>query len=419
MTISPLDHVFAGHLGACYFSEESGMGTLGTERRAWPVADTIEVMPTQESVDVKTLSPRAHDAETPMQGNKGGTLKLSYYLQPPATVNATGATPDTSSTNPLRIPLKVLFGGESVAAGSTVATGTSASEITVASGHGARMTAGQIIAVETDGSYGFELAQVRSRATDDLTLYPHLSGTPTSAKAVTNLNTYYPTSANSLSMSVALSSLNTDRQVCMRGCTGSAALKFERNALAVMDLSLNAATFDGPSALGYAITRSEDTLAAPLAVRNSICWLQATSTTTRVNTAVDSVAITLNFGNVHLTSLTGTLEGKRAVHRGEGLTESFAKIELVLPDNTDVFTWYAAQTELNFTFVVKVDTSSGRRFVAVMAPQCVIDAYPEIQKGEGNLTKVKVSLRAKVSEQCSGTITTAELASAPFLLALG
>ena len=395
------------------------MGTLGTERRAWPVADTVEVMPTQESVDVKTLSPRAHDAETPMQGNKGGTLKLSYYLQPPATVNATGATPDTSSTNPLRIPLKVLFGGESVAAGSTVATGTSASEITVASGHGARMTAGQIIAVETDGSYGFELAQVRSRATDDLTLYPHLSGTPATSQAVTNLNTYYPTSSNTASMSVALSSLNTDRQVCMRGCTGSAALKFERNALAVMDLSLNAATFDGPSALGYAITRSEDTLAAPLAVRNSICWLQATSTTTRVNTAVDSVAITLNFGNVHLTSLTGTLEGKRAVHRGEGLTESFAKIELVLPDNTDVFTWYAAQTELNFTFIVKVDTASGRRFVAVMAPQCVIDAYPEIQKGEGNLTKVKVSLRAKVSEQCSGTITTAELASAPFLLALG
>ena len=186
-----------------------------------------------------------------------------------------------------------------------------------------------------------------------------------------------------------------------------------------MDLTLNAATFDGPSALGYSVARVEDTMAAPLAVRNSICWLQATSTTTRVNTAVDSLAITLNFGNVHLTSLTGTLEGKRAVHRGEGLTDAFAKIELTMPDNTDVFTWYAAQTELNFTFIVKVDTATGRRFVAVMAPQCVIDAYPEIMKGEGNLTKVKVSLRAKVSEQCSGTITTAELASAPFLLALG
>jgi hypothetical protein len=122
MTISPLDHVFFGHLGACYFSEESGMGTLGTERRAWPVADTVEAVPTQESVDNKSLSSRAHDAETPLQGDKGGTVKLSYYLQPPATVNATGATPDTSSTNPLRIPLKVLFGGESVAAGSTVAT---------------------------------------------------------------------------------------------------------------------------------------------------------------------------------------------------------------------------------------------------------------------------------------------------------
>jgi hypothetical protein len=185
-----------------------------------------------------------------------------------------------------------------------------------------------------------------------------------------------------------------------------------------MDVNLTAATFSGPSSLSYAVTRSEDTLAAPLAVRNSICWLQATSTTTRVNTAVDSVSIALNFGNVHLTSLTGTLEGKRAVHRGENLIETFAKIELVLPDNTDVFTWYAAQTELNFTFIVKVDPSAGgRRFVVVSAPQCVIDAYPEVMKGEGQLTKVKVSLRAKISEQCTGTAT--EMSEAPFLLALG
>lgn len=418
MSISPLDHIHHGHIGAFYVSQESGMGTLGTEYRAWPVADSVEVVPTQESVDAKTLSPRVFDAETPLQGNKGGTAKFSYYLQPPATVNATGATPDATSTNPLRIILKTLFGGESVAAGSTVATGTSASAITVASGHGSRMPIGQMIAVETDSSYGFEVAQVRSRSTDDITLYPYLSATPATSQAISNLNTYYPTSANSLSMSVGVSSLNTSRQYTMLGCTGSAALKFERNALAVMDVNLTAATFSGPSSLSYAVTRSEDTLAAPLAVRNSICWLQATTTTTRVNTAVDSVSIALNFGNMHLTSLTGTLEGKRAVHRGENLIETFAKIELTLPDNTDVFTWYAAQTELNFTFIVKVDPSAGgRRFVVVSAPQCVIDAYPEVMKGEGQLTKVKVSLRAKISEQCTGTAT--EMSEAPFLLALG
>jgi hypothetical protein len=40
-------------------------------------------------------------------------------------------------------------------------------------------------------------------------------------------------------------------------------------------------------------------------------------------------------------------------------------------------------------------------------------------KGEGNLTKLKVVLRAKISEQCSGTLNNEELAQAPFILALG
>lgn len=419
MTITAIDHIHGGHVGAAFVSEEGSLCATGTERRCWPVADTVEIVPAQASVDVKSLSAKVFDAESPVQGDKSVSVKLSYYLQPPSTVNTTGATPDTDAANPLRVLLRCIFGGESCTAGSTVVTGTSDTAITVDAGHGARLHAGKLCAVSTDDTYGLELCQVRSRATDDLSLYPALSGTPATGRTVVALNCYYPTQTNSRSMSVALAGLNTSRQVRARGCTGKMSLKFEKNALAVADFELMGATFDGPDSLSLSTTRVEDTAFQPLSVRNAICWLQATSTTTRVNTPIDALAIELNFGNMHLTSLTGTTEGKRAVHRGENLIDTFAKITATMPDNADVYTWHEAGTELCFAFICKVDTSSGRRFVAVLVPQCVIEAKPEPLKGEGQLQKVKVTIRAKVSEQCTGTFDTADMAIAPFLLGLG
>jgi hypothetical protein len=420
MSTTPLDHTAFEHLGAAYVSEESAFGTTGTERRAAPVGDTVTTKASQVMVDAMQLSPIPFDARTPMPGDKSGEVGFSYYLQPPATLLTEAGTLPTDETMPGRIPLRCIFGGESIPdLGTQAASPTSATAITVDSGDGVDFPAGQIVAVYTNGTVGLEVAQVRSRSTDDLTLYPALSATPASNADVVQMVCYYPTRTNSKSMSVAFSGRNTDRQYRFNGCTGTATLKFERNAMAMAEFNLQAATHAGPEALSLSVARSEDPAAAPLAVRNSICWLQACATTTRVDTAVDAVEIALNFGNIHLTSLTGTLEGKRAVHRGEGLTQSFATITLTMPDNADVFTWYAAQTELNFTFIVRAGTAAARRHVIVMAPQCVIESIPERMKGEGNLTKLRVVLRAKVSEQCSGTLNNEELAQAPFILALG
>lgn len=419
MSTTPLDHTAFEHLGAAYLSEESAFGTTGTERRAAFVGDTVTTKSTQVMVDAKKLSPVPYDAVTPLQGDKGGEVGFSYYLQPPATLlDETGTLP-TDATMPGMIPLRCVFGGESIPdVGTQAATPTSSTAFTVDSGDGADFPAGQIVAV-ANSTNGLEVAQVRSRATDDLTVYPALTGTPASNADVVQMVCYYPTRTNSRSMSVAFSGRNTSRQYRYNGCTGTAVLKFERDALAVAEFSLQAATHAGPSSLSLAVTRSEDPAGAPLAVRNSICWLQACATTTRVDTAVDAVEVALNFGNIHLTSLTGTLEGKRAVHRGEGLTETFATITLTMPDNADVFTWYDAGTELNFTWIVRAGTAAARRHVVVMAPQCVIESIPERMKGEGNLTKLKVTLRAKVSEQCTGSLDNEELAQAPFVLALG
>jgi hypothetical protein len=420
MATTPLDHIHHGHLGAVYVSEESSFCTTGTERRCWPVADSVDVQTTQTSVPVTTLGPIPFDPETPIAGLKGATAKLGYYLQPSATVNTAGATPDTDADAPLRVLLRGVFGGESVTPGSTVASAASGSSLSVDTGHGARLHAGKLVAVDTDATYGLEVAQVRSRSTDALTLYPALSATPAGSQSVVSINTYYPTRSHSRSLSVAVSGQNTDRQVRVNGCTGSMAIELQRDALAMATFDLVGATWTGPSALSLAVTRVEDTMANPIAVRNAIVLLQPVATTTRVNTAVDSVSLALNFGNVHLTSLTGTTEGKRAVHRGENLIGPFATAELVMPDCADVYTWYEGQSELSLFVIVKVDVSASvRRFVVAHLPQCIITQRPAVSKGEGQLTKLTVSLAAKTSEQCSGTLDTEEMAMAPFLLGLG
>jgi hypothetical protein len=419
MSTTTIDRIYPGHLGTVHVSEESSFCTTGTERRCWPVTDSVEGVPTQEQIAVQSLDPFPFDPEDPIQGDKGGTVKLAYYLQPASTVLDAGATTPTDAQAPLRVLLRCLFGGESIAAGSDVATGTSSHEVTVTSGEGDRLPAGQLCAVDTDATYGLEVCQVRSRATNDLTLYPYLSATPATGRDIINLITYYPTRSNTKSLSVGITGTNTSRQWRFNGCTGGMTIKLERNALAVAEFDLKAATHTGPGSLSLATTRTADSMAEPLAVRNSICILQACSTTTRVNTAVEKFSATLNFGMSHLTGLTGVTEGKRGTFRSEGLPEAFAKYELEMPDNADVYTWYSDRTQLSLFFIVKVDTASGRRFVVVHSPQCVISEKPVEMKGEGNLAKVKVSLFAKLSDQCTGTLDNAELATAPFLLGIG
>jgi hypothetical protein len=226
--------------------------------RCHPIADSLEATPTQETVDVHTLSPIAFDAETPVAGDKGGTLKVGYYLAPAANALLSGVTPPTDAEMPLRPFLRCLFGGESCLAGSDVATGTSATSIDVTTGHGSRFLPGQLFAVSTDDTVGFEVVQSRSRSTDTVTMYPALSDTPATGRDVMNLVTYYLTNANSRSLSIAVSpGGNANRQWRFRGCTGGVALKFEKGQLASTEFNLTAATHDGPDALGGSARRPD------------------------------------------------------------------------------------------------------------------------------------------------------------------
>lgn len=418
--MASVDIIHGTHLGAVVISEESSFGTTGTERRAFPVGDTLDVDVQQAVVEAPTLKIRPFDPNAPVRGNKTCTAKVGYYLQPATTVLTAGATADTDAAAPLRILMRCILGGESVFAGSDVAAASSSSAFDVTAGHGSRFPEGQIILVDTAANATFAPARVLTRVTDALTCYPALSATPTVGGDIRNTYTWYVTRTNTKSLSLGLSSAqDSSRQWRLQGLTGGVEFSFERNALAMATFDLKGASWAGPSALSISTSHAADTMAAPLACRSAVVFLQATTTTTRVAYSIDAFKVTVKPGNAHIESLTST-EGVRGVYRSEGLLESFADIELTTPADSDHDTWWAAKTELTCMLSILVEvTGGGQRYIVVDAPRCVIIQKPKSVKGAGNLDKHVIMLRCLLDTSTTGTLDNEQLAESALRIAIG
>jgi hypothetical protein len=413
------DIVAPSTLGSCYVSEESAFCTTGTERRCYPISDTLDYEATQAELDRKGLAVSPFDIKDPVLGFKDATVKLGHYLQPPPTVLTSSATVDGDASAPLAVFARCIFGGQSVFAGSTVlASSGTASGCSTASGHGSRFPAGQLCLV-TDPADGLVPARILSRSSDALTFYPSASGSLADASALVNLWTFYPTHTNTRSLSVGIAAAQqATHQFRFKGCTGSAEIKVERDGLAQMMFDLKAADWTGPSSLSLSTADATDPMAAPLSCRNAVLYFQAQGTTTRTNYKVDSFSAKLNFGNKHLTTLTGGTEGKRSTFRGDGLTVTFAEIELTFAlDTTPDSTWWASRTELTCMLWVYVDDAdNARRSIVIDVPRAIVVGKPKHAKGADGLVKTTVKLRAKLDDSVTGST---ELATAPFRLGIG
>lgn len=413
------DIIAPSTLGSCYVSEESSFGTAGTERRCYPVADSIEYELTQAELDRKNLRTRPFDALDPVLGFKEATVKLGHYIQPPPTVLVVGATVDSDASCPLAVFARCIFGAQSVFAGSTVlASSGTTSGFSTASGHGSRFPVGQLCLV-TDPTDGLVPARILTRSSDACTFYPNTSGSLADASALVNLWCFYPSRTNTSSLSVAVcAAQSSSHQFRFNGCTGSAEIKVERDGLAQIMFDLKAATWAGPSALSLSVADATDPMAAPLSCRNAVLYLQSQATTTRTNYKVDSFSAKLNFGNKHITTLTGGTEGKRAVVRADGVTDTFAEIDLTFAlDTTPDSTWWASRTELTCMLWIYVDDSNNaRRSIVIDVPRAIVVGKPKHAKGADGLVKTTIKLRAKLDDSTAGGT---ELAEAPFRLAIG
>ena len=405
------------HIGAAYVCEETSFTTPDTFVRMHPVANSIEVGATQPGIARSQLAPRAWNVLDTVDGYKEGTVTFAHYLQPTSAVLDHSTSVPSTANNPLNVILKALFGGVSVNQGTQVATATSESAVTVSSGHGSRVPAGQIVLVK-DPTDGILPARVLTRSTDDITFWPSLSGAGTIGDEIINTYTWYPTTANTRSLAVALAAVgNSSLQWEWLGGTGDLELMFERAQLAQAKITGKFASWSGPSALSLSTSVVSDPMAAPMAVRSAKLYLQPPATTTRTCYLVDSFKVSIKLGNALLETLTCGTEGRRGVFRSEGLTDAFAEIDCEVPIDTGLDTYWSAKTTLSAMLSIAVDTSGGgRRYIVVDAARCSIVDKPALKRGAGNLATYAFKLRCMLDDITSDT---AELGTAPFRLSIG
>lgn len=411
------------HVGYVAVSEETvTFATAGTERRIFPVVDSVELAATQTEVEVARLSHRIHDPGVPVKGYRRATGSMRHYLQPATTYLASGATADADAAAPLRIPLRVVMGGESVAAGSTIPSGTySTTSFDVASGHGARFPDGTLCLVDQadGGTEDLVPCRVRTQSTDTLTVWPALANAPNSGSLrIINSHSFYlsQTNTRSLSLSIAPSS-GTAAQYRALGGTGSMEITFTRDALLEANFSLTFADHAGPAALSVPTTPASDPMASPMTTRGAKLYLQPLATTTRSCVLAESVTVRINTGMEHRETLTCGTEGMAGVMRSADVNNAGAEMEFVcdLDTDYDTATWTDRDEMSAMLFVTLDDSAGNRRAVVVDMGTCIVVGKPAVARGANNLMKMTVVLRAKRDTSCTDTT---DLATSPVRLAL-
>ena len=413
--------IHASHLGAVYVSEESPFGTAGTEERIHPRVDTATLSAEQTEIEALRLRVVAHDPTKPVRGYKAASGGFEHYIQPDSTYLVTAATPDGDAASPLSVPMRCILGGESVAAGVTIPSGTyTPMKFDVTATQGARLPAGQICAVDQGAGSGTEdlvVCRVIERANDTIEVWPALALAPDAGGRVINGRTWYATQTNTRSMSMALAPSNgTALEYRALGGTGNVSVSFTRGELVTANFELTFADFVGPANLSLGAAVAADPMASPLSTRGAKMYLQPVATTTRTCVKVDSFTLNITSGMEHLETLTCGVEGRKGVMRSAGLTEAFATIDLVCDVDTDYDTSYwASQTDLSLMLFVQLDVSASvRRFVVIDAPRVFVVGKPRVERGDNNISKMSLTLRLLRDNTTTGT---GDLATAPLRIA--
>lgn len=404
--------------GASYLGIESTFGTAPSMTRCFPDTGSSLVLAqanlpnTDERVRVKTHL-------KPVQGLKTGTATLKTKLRP----DGTQLTAAASAATPwLGIALKAGLGGEASAAGSTVITASTASSLIVTTGHGAaRFKIGTWIGVEVSGA--LEWARITNIATDTLTLVPQLSGAPTVGGVVVNSYCYFPTETNTQSLyfqHAKAQDSSTSKYSLGGGITGLK-LTTQRGEYLSAEWSVQFVTWAAPTSDSVAVTTASDGMAAPVVMRGAITLLQAAATTsTKVHYPIEVLDVELpqNLAMAYIPEL-GGVEGNVGVMRS-GECRPWTKLKLTVRADSQLKTWYDAQTTLQFVLQVPAGSGTTTRAVILDVPSCVIVAMAT-PKESGGMWRQEVTLEGleDTTTTTSGlTGTNLDCALAPFRLAL-
>lgn len=360
---------------------EPTFGTAATTAFAAHVVGSAKAKLSQTELEHNAASARLFKRFASLLGLKSNDSGISFAVHAKvasAQLNA-AATPSTPYLGTL---IKAIMGGEYSAAGSTCAAGATATSIPVQTGHGSRFRVGTVVMIQYNSAlYARAITNI---ATDTLTVWPALPGSPSSTNLVLNSYSYFLTEANSQSLTVehTFTSPSSDAATVQRrllGCTGGMSFEVASDSLAQFGFDLKAADWSFGS-LSVGTTVGSETMSDPIPVTNATVYLQPAATTTDTECKVSKLTGSFNSGMTHLKRM-GGVQGTHATARMGGRDN--AEFQLTFLEDVDRHTDWSGRTLQRMLAIFQTGSGTSARSVALFANQVQIVGNPELVEEGG------------------------------------
>lgn len=213
-----------------------GTGTLGNYTEVPAIEGSISAAVNVDSIDDGSLVQHLYGYREETLGKRSATLSFSLNLAPTGTAAVTGTSAITSALGTI---LKAVMGAETLAAGSTSSTGSTAIVVNVQAGHGSRWVPGGAMGW-VNASSVLEAREIESISTDAITLKHGFSGAPSSTNPLYNAATYTFSQDPTESLQFILSGVESDDRWLFLGgqCTGMT-LAFDLTGAAMPKATFN------------------------------------------------------------------------------------------------------------------------------------------------------------------------------------
>jgi hypothetical protein len=368
-----------------------------------------------EMLEVNDARVRRNDATQPVQGLEiASKVMMTCYAKAPNTANILTSAGTVGSLSQC-IPFLHCFGAQHMATGTTVATGTSATQFDVASA--VNLKKGTWITVTIAGVP--EPTKITNIATATITVSPPLSGTPSSSAVVRNLRTYAPSESHSSSLTMQFAFAgDAAAQYTANGVACSMKLAMPFGQLITYALDGTAASFTGPTAQSIATTSVTDDMGAPFVFKNATVILRPTldRTTTVVCHSIEFDAPNQwqqvrDPGGVQTVNSVVDVAGRPRA----------ATLKIRLRFDADIPASFLAEDRLSFAAWVPYGSGTTTRYFVLEVPNVKVVSRPKESK-EGELLFLDVELQALLDDGvtlAAETGTNKDLILAPYRVAFG
>ena len=309
---------------------------------------------------------------------KGSPVELTVAIKRLVTALASGATPvafDHADALSHQILYRAAMGAElAPAQGSTVAgsSGSPVNIISVAAGHGSRFTIGAIIFVVGEGP-----RRITAISTDDLTITPPLSGTPSVGTVVRNCYCYYTGETDSTVYTVQHVPVESGTPVAehqMLGAHFNPEFTLEVDNLAKLALKGQCLHWTGPGDLSIGDAPAADDMGSPLAWNPTI-WLES-SFATLPSASDEAGSIKVMVPRKWQMVAGSVINGVGSVHEVAGRGEP-VEIEVSGLYDPDWYTRFDAGTSLTMVAYTSDGTGSSSRVFGLWFPTVKVIETPK------------------------------------------